>query len=366
MAKTLLLVDASAYIFRAFFALPAMNRPDGTPIGAVYGFTQMLMKLVADKAPDYTIVVLDKSRITFRNEIYPEYKANRTAPPDDLIPQFKLIAPAAEALNLAVAEAEGFEADDLIATYAKAARAAKGEKINVEIISSDKDLMQLIQEGVTMFDPMKQKYIGEAEVAEKFGVAPARVVDVQALAGDASDNVPGVPGIGVKTAAALIAEFGDLENLLDKAETIAQPKRRQALVEFADQARLSKRLVILRDDAPMPVALADAQQRDYDVSVLRAFLTEHNFKSLLRRLEDTGDAGAGAGDAVPKEVSQDYQLIGDANTLGAWLAQCGEAGETDLSGVLAIHTYTTPDVVHGSSPATLHGIALACAPGKSA
>ena len=349
MSKTLVLVDASGYIFRAYYALPAMNRPDGTPIGAVYGFTQMLLKLMADKNPDYAIVVLDRARASFRNEIYPEYKANRDAPPPDLVPQFPLIAPAAEALNLAVASADGFEADDLIATYTKAGLT---HGMQVEVISSDKDLMQLIQPGVIMFDPMKQKYIGETEVAEKFGVAPDRVVDVLALAGDSSDNVPGVPGIGVKTAATLIDEFGDLESLLVGASSIKQNKRRESLIEFADQARLSKKLVILREDAPMPVALQDASHKPYDAAVLRDFLTANNFKSLLRRIGDSDPASATPSQATA--IKTDYRLLTNEDEVAAWLAQAHD----NNSGLLAISSFSDNN--------TLLGIGLAHAPGQAA
>ena len=210
-AGKLVLIDGSAYIFRAFHALPPMNRKDGTPVNAVFGFTNMVMKLVDDLAPDHAVVVLDKASNTFRNDIFPEYKANRGAPPDELIPQFPLIREATKALNLPMAEMEGFEADDLIAAYAKEGIAAGME---VVIVSSDKDLMQLVRPGVTMLDPMKQKTIGPDEVVERFGVGPDRVVDVQSLAGDSTDNVPGVPGIGVKTAAELINTYGDLDTLL--------------------------------------------------------------------------------------------------------------------------------------------------------
>ena len=197
MGEKLLLVDGSGYIFRAFHALPPMTRPDGTPVNAVYGFTSMLMKLVDDMQPDHIAVIFDTSRKTFRSEIYPQYKANRSEPPDELIPQFPLVRAATEALGLPQIEAPGFEADDLIATYA---RIAEADGLETIIVSSDKDLMQLVRGNVTMLDPMKQRRIGADEVVERFGVPPEKVVDVQALAGDSTDNVPGVPGIGVKTA----------------------------------------------------------------------------------------------------------------------------------------------------------------------
>jgi len=213
----LVLVDGSGYIFRAFHALPPMTRSDGTPVNAVYGFTAMLMKLVDDLAPDHVAVVFDVARKTFRSDIYPEYKANRSEPPEELVPQFALVRAATEALSLPLLEAPGFEADDLIATYARVAEEAG---LATLIVSSDKDLMQLVRGDITMLDPMKQRRIGADEVFDRFGVPPEKVVDVQALAGDSTDNVPGVPGIGVKTAAELIQTFGDLDNLLASADSL--------------------------------------------------------------------------------------------------------------------------------------------------
>ncbi len=235
--QQLLLVDGSGYIFRAFHALPPMVRDDGTPVNAVYGFTAMLMKLIDDMQPDHVAVVFDVARKTFRSDIYPDYKANRSDPPEDLIPQFELVREATRALALPVLELAGFEADDLIATYA-----AEAERTGwkTTIVSSDKDLMQLVRGDVTILDPMKQRRIGPIEVEERFGVPPEKVVDVQALAGDATDNVPGVPGIGIKIAAELIRTYGDLETLLKRASEIKQPKRRENLVNFADQARVSR------------------------------------------------------------------------------------------------------------------------------
>jgi DNA polymerase-1 len=268
MSHQLLLIDGSAYIFRAFFALPPMTRGDGTPVNAVFGFTSMVMKLLDDLKPDHVVVVLDQARKTFRNDIYPDYKANRSEAPEELIPQFPLIRVAAEALSLPVAELEGFEADDLIATYAQE---AEGKELDVVIVSSDKDLMQLIRPHVSMLDPMKQKRIGADEVLEKFGVQPDKVVDVQSLAGDSTDNVPGVPGIGVKTAAELINTFGDLDSLLDRAEEIKQPKRRESLITYAEQARISRQLVTLRDDVPLPIGLDGLARQPYDMDKLLGF-----------------------------------------------------------------------------------------------
>ena len=258
MPEQLVLIDGSGYIFRAFHALPPMTRSDGMPIGAVYGFTNMVMKLIEDLDPDRVIVILDHARKTFRNEIYPDYKANRDEPPEELVPQFPLIRDAAEALALPVAVEVGFEADDLIASYAKT---GIDQGMEALIISSDKDLMQLVRPGVTMLDPMKQLRINTEQVIEKFGVSPDKVIDVQSLAGDSSDNVPGVPGIGIKTAAELINIYGDLDTLLAQAEEIKQPKRRENLINFAEQARVSRALVTLREDAPMPVTLEEAKRR---------------------------------------------------------------------------------------------------------
>jgi DNA polymerase-1 len=217
MTKTLYLIDGSGFIFRAYHVMPPLTDPQGTPVGAVYGFVNMMMKLMEGNKADYVAVVFDAARKTFRNRIYPEYKATRPPAPDDLIPQFAIVREATEALNLPAIELADFEADDIIATYAKA---AQKQGIDVTIVSSDKDLMQLIGEGVHMYDAMKQKQIGEAEVKEKFGVSPDKVLEVLSLIGDSSDNVPGVPGIGPKTAAELIGQYGDLETLLARAGEI--------------------------------------------------------------------------------------------------------------------------------------------------
>jgi len=225
-----------------------MTRPDGTPVNAVFGFIKMLMKVIEDMDAEYVAVILDKGRRTFRNDIYPDYKANRPPPPDELIPQFALVREATRALNVACVEMAGFEADDLIATYARRAREAGTE---VTIVSSDKDLMQLVGPGVVMWDAMKNRAIGPDQVVEKFGVGPDKVVDVQALAGDSSDNVPGVAGIGVKTAALLINEYGDLDTVLARVGEIKQPKRRQSLLDEAEMARISRQLVTLKDDVPI-------------------------------------------------------------------------------------------------------------------
>src|SRR6202162_666660 len=253
------LVDDSSYISRAYHALPPLNRKsDGLQVNAVLGFCNMLWKLLRDMPPDnrptHLAIVFDKSEITFRNKLYPDYKAHRAPAPDDLIPQFPLIREAVRAFDLPCLEQVGFEADDLIATYVREACEAGA---SATIVSSDKDLMQLVNDCVTMYDTMKDRRICPAEVVEKCGVPPDKVIEVQSLIGDSTDNVPGVPGIGVKTAAQLIIEYGDLETLLARAREIKQEKRRQSLIENAKLARLSKQLVTLDDRVKLDVPLAD-------------------------------------------------------------------------------------------------------------
>lgn len=285
MTQKLILIDGSGFIFRAYHALPPLKRPDGTPVGAVFGFCNMLFKYLESEEgtnSTYVAVIFDAGRVTFRQTIYPDYKAHRPSPPEDLIPQFAIIRQATEAFGLPAIELEGYEADDLIASYAQI---AKDQGIEVVIISSDKDLMQLIGDGVLMIDPMKNKNIGVPEVGEKFGVAPNQVIDVQSLIGDASDNVPGVPGIGVKTAAELINAFGTLENLLSRVEEIKQPKRREALTTFAEQARISKQLVTLCTSTPLPVPLSELGAREPDPLILKDFLRQQGFNNLLARID---------------------------------------------------------------------------------
>jgi DNA polymerase-1 len=282
------LIDGSGYIFRAFHALPPLTRPsDGLPVGAVHGFCNMLWKLLretkGEKKPTHLAVIFDHSRLSFRNQISADYKAHRPDPPPELVPQFALIRDAVRAFNVACIEQEGFEADDLIATYACQASEAGAE---IVIVSSDKDLMQLIRPGILMLDTMKNKVIGEAEVIEKFGVPPEKVIDVQALAGDSVDNVPGVPGIGIKTAAELIREFGDLETLLAGAPSIKQKMRRERLIEFAEQARLSRRLVELDCNVPAEVPLDTTAVQEPDPHALMAFLRSMEFNSLTKRIGD--------------------------------------------------------------------------------
>ncbi|MHC2707711.1 DNA polymerase-1 [Bradyrhizobium diazoefficiens] len=282
------LVDGSSYIFRAYHALPPLNRKsDGLQVNAVLGFCNMLWKLLrdmpADNRPTHLAIVFDKSEVTFRNKIYPEYKAHRPPAPDDLIPQFALIREAVRAFDLPCLEQGGFEADDLIATYA---REASDRGATTTIVSSDKDLMQLVNDRITMYDTMKDRRIGIPEVIEKFGVPPEKVVEVQALAGDSTDNVPGVPGIGIKTAAQLIVEYGDLEQLLFRATEIKQPKRREALIENAEKARISRKLVLLDDKVELEVPLDDLAVHEPDARKLIAFLKAMEFSTLTRRVAD--------------------------------------------------------------------------------
>jgi DNA polymerase-1 len=292
------LVDGSSYIFRAYFQ--SMNqdrkynyRSDGIPTGAIRLFCAMLWKLLREMKPDerptHLAVVFDKSEKTFRTDFYPDYKAHRPDPPDDLIPQFGLIRQAVRAFEIPCIEQAGYEADDLIATYAREANAARA---TTTIVASDKDLMQLVGPAVVMYDTMKDRRIGRAEVIEKFGVPPEKVIDVQALMGDSTDNVPGVPGIGVKTAAQLITEYGDLDTLLARAAEIKQEKRRQALIEFAEQARISRRLVTLDDRVPLEVAIADLAVHDPDYKRLIAFLKAMEFTALTRHVAETASVDA--------------------------------------------------------------------------
>ena len=280
------LVDGSGYIFRAYHALPPLYRKrDGVPTGAVLGFVNMISKLLEEKFvlgnSTHIAIVFDSGKQTFRNEIFPDYKSNRDETPEDLVPQFNLIRDAVKSFSVALVEKEGFEADDIIATYSKL---ACKEGYEVLIVSSDKDLMQLVQPGVTMYDPMKNRYIGEAEVIEKFGVVPKKVIDVQSLAGDAADNIPGVPGIGIKTASQLIKEYNNLDELLERAEEIRQPKRREKLVEFAENARLSRKLVTLRDDLDLDQNISDFAFREPNTEELLLFFEEMEFNNLARKL----------------------------------------------------------------------------------
>jgi DNA polymerase-1 len=350
----LFLVDGSGYIFRAFFALPQnLTNPEGVPVGAVLGFCNMLLKLLTDLHAPYIAVIFDAARRNFRNDIYAEYKANRDETPSELIPQFPLIREATEAFGIPALEIDGFEADDLIATYARMACAA-GKKVT--IVGSDKDLMQLVCDDVRLYDPIKSRYLGAEDVMEKFGVAPNRVVDVQALAGDTSDNVPGVPGIGIKTAAQLITEYGDLEGLLSRLSEIKQEKRREKLIEHAEMARISKKLVTLDCNAKVPLALEELRTRELGRPELAAFLKKHGFKSVLARvgvtdISSTSPAQAEAltpasGDArshgqgkeeLPPASQNKYTCITDIAVLEQWVARAYETGavafDTETTGL---------------------------------
>ncbi|WP_274626603.1 DNA polymerase I [Arvimicrobium flavum] len=416
----LFLVDGSGYIFRAYHALPPLTRKsDGLPVGAVSGFCNMLWKLLRDArntdvgiTPTHFAVIFDYSSKTFRNELYAEYKANRSAPPDDLIPQFGLIREATRAFNLPCIEMEGFEADDLIATYARLACEVGGD---TTIVSSDKDLMQIVGPTVTMYDPVKDKRLGVADVIEKWGVPPEKMIDMQALVGDSVDNVPGVPGIGPKTAAQLLEQFGDLDTLLERAAEIKQDKRRQSIIDNAEKARISRELVTLKNDVPVPEGLMDLALQPPDGPRLIGFLKTMEFTSLTRRVaEATGtnvneveaaairvdaddvhgpDVGAGQpaetrgtavtapvegstaasgnvaatpADLVQKVIAEaaharidhkDYACIRDLATLEAWIAKAVDAGQVSVR----VET-TSLDPMQ----AEIVGFALATGPGKAA
>ena len=299
------LIDGSGYIFRAYHALPPLTRPsDGLPIGAVHGFCGMLWKLLRETGelapPTHMAVIFDYSAKTFRSDLFDGYKAHRPEAPEDLIPQFPLVRDAVRAFNVACIEKEGYEADDLIATYALEAREAGAD---VTIVSSDKDLMQMVQPGIIMYDTMKNKVIGEEGVIEKFGVPPDKVIEVQALIGDTSDNVPGVPGIGVKTAALLINDYGDLDTLLARASEIKQQKRRENLIEYADQARLSRTLVTLDTKTPLDVPLAETAVRPPEPESLLGFMREMEFTTLTKRVAEGLGAPLPEGMDKPKKTA---------------------------------------------------------------
>ncbi len=313
---TLHLVDGSGYIFRAYYALPPLTSPNGTPVGAVYGFCNMLHRLIEKVDGNRLLVIFDAGRRTFRQDIYPDYKAHRAPPPDDLIPQFSLIREACEAFGVPSVELPGFEADDLLAAYAKASINC-GDK--TQIISADKDLMQLLRPGVTMWDPMKNRPIDEQVVFEKFGVTPDKVIDVQALCGDSSDNIPGVPGFGPKTSAELIQTFGSLENLLENISEVKQPRRRDLLTQHAELARISKRLVTLDDNAPLPIEYTEIAPVNTDFERRDLFLKELGFLSLMKRLQ--------LSDANTNSRREEYTCIKDMDMLKQWVDQASEAGK---------------------------------------
>jgi len=369
--KHVFLVDGSGFIFRAFHGIPMMTRPDGTPVNAVYGFVTMVSKLVAETDADRIAVIFDAGRQTFRSDIYPQYKAHRPEAPEELVPQFALIREATRAFNLPSIEMEGFEADDLIATYA---RLATEQGARVTIVSSDKDLMQLVNDRVGMFDPLKNRTIGPDQVVEKFGVRPDKVVDVQALAGDPTDNVPGVPGIGIKTAAQLIEDYGDLDQLLARAGEIKQPKRRENLLNHAEDARVSRELVRLRQDVPITETLEAFTVKSPDPAVLLAFLQAQGFKSVITRLGSKLGAGTSApraSNAAPNSSAESpaqavtaaaapgethYELVLTLDALDRWIASANRVG------TVAVDTETT-----GLDPrrCLLVGISLCVEPGTA-
>ena len=346
------LIDGSGFIFRAYHALPPLTRKsDGLPVGAVSGFCNMLFKIIEDQkgsnAPTHLVVVFDAKGKTFRSDIYPEYKMNRPPAPEDLIPQFPLTRDATRAFGLACIEQEGFEADDIMATLAVQAREAGG---HVTIVSSDKDLMQLVGNGVEMYDAMKNKRIGPEQVEEKFGVAPNRVIDVQSLAGDSVDNVPGAPGIGVKTAALLINEYGDLDSLLERASEIKQPKRRETLIENADQIRTSRDLVTLKTDMEMDCDFDDFQVQAPDPEVVLKFLAEMEFRTMSARIANKLGVSAPeiSSDGINNEDqiteaepisinTEKYELIDNVNDLNRWVTKIYQRGyvavDTETSGL---------------------------------
>lgn len=349
----LYLIDGSSFIFRAYHAIRPLNRPDGTPVNAVSGFCNMLFKLLRDlddsERPSHLAVIFDAGKKTFRNDIYPEYKAHRPPAPDDLKPQFKIIHDAVEAFNLPSIQLAGYEADDIIATYAKQAE-SNGSKVT--IVSTDKDLMQLVSDDVRMLDTMKNRHIGIEEVTEKFGLGPEKVIEIQALAGDSADNIPGVPGIGVKTAALLLSEFGDLDTLLARAGEIKQNKRRENLIEFADQAKLSLELVTLALDVPDLPSIDDFALGDIDPDKVLPFLEEQNFRSLQTRIlthlgPDVSAEFAPIEDATPKEVK--YETVTTIEVLKRWIKLAENARQ------ITIDTETTST---NAMAADLVGISL--------
>ncbi len=363
------LIDGSGYIFRAYYALPPLTRKsDGLPTGAVSGFCSMLFKLLEDskskenkQKPSHFAVIFDSARKTFRNEIYSDYKANRSEAPDDLAPQFEYIRKSVLAFNLPSVDLVNYEADDLIATYVDQIL-KKGAKVT--IVSSDKDLMQLFKKDVRIFDPMKNKFISEDDIQNKFGVDPTKVIDVQALAGDSSDNVPGVPGIGIKTAAELINKYGDLETLLKSAHEIKQNKRRETLIENKDKAEISKRLVTLKHDAPVERNLTEFKLKEIDKEKLYKFLREMEFNRLLSSaISAYGEPDLSGLKEQPKVTNnqnvidkKNYHLITDSKEIDSWIKEAEEAGE------VAVDTETSSLDPH---QANLIGVSLSSKIGKA-
>ncbi len=363
----LYLVDGSSFIFRAYHRLPPLTDPQGMPVGAVYGFTAMLWKLIADlnkaEAPTHLAVVLDAGSHTFRNDMYDGYKANRPPAPEDLIPQFPLIRDAVRAFSVPCFEQAGVEADDIIASYAVAARAAG---MNVTIVSSDKDLMQLVEPGINMLDTMKNQTINRAEVIEKFGVPPEQVGEVLALMGDTADNIPGVKGVGPKTAAELISEYGSVEGVIANIEAIRKPKLKETLAASVEMARLSRELVRLKDDLPLPAPLDELTLKEPPREPLAAFLKKHGFRAMLAKLGSSGSNGPAPNThrpstaaAVEDEIAfthADYETVTTLERLDWWIA------EATRLGAVAVDTETTGT---DQMRCDLVGISLSVAPGKA-
>ena len=362
------LIDGSGYIFRAYYALPPLTRKsDGLPTGAVNGFCNMLFKLLEDSKSDQNLqkpthfaVIFDSARKTFRNDIYKDYKANRSEAPDDLAPQFEYIRKSVLAFNLPSVELINYEADDLIATYVDQILSA-GAKVT--IVSSDKDLMQLFKKNVRIFDPMKNKFINDEDIKNKFGVDSNKVIDVQSLAGDSSDNVPGVPGIGVKTAAELINKYGTLEKLLESAHEIKQNKRRETLIENKDKAIISKKLVSLKLDAPVDKELKDFKLKDIDKDKLYKFLREMEFNRLLSSaISVYGEPNLDSTKVITptKKIEpinkNQYHLISDPKEIDDWIKDAENIGE------VAVDTETSSLDPH---QADLIGISLCSKIGKA-
>src|SRR6056300_1731144 len=367
--KHLFLIDGSGYIFRAYYALPPLTRKsDGLPVGAVSGFCNMLYSFL-EKAragnsmdtPSHLAVIFDSARKSFRNDIYKDYKGNRSDAPDDLVPQFDYIRKAVKAFNLPSIELLNYEADDLIATYKSE---AKKKKIKLTIVSSDKDLMQLVDSETFMLDTMKDRHIGINEVKEKFGVLPDKVIDVQSLAGDSVDNIPGVPGIGIKTAAELINQFGSLDKLLEKAETIKQPKRRQALLENKDKALISRKLVTLKNDVPVKETIDDFVLKSLDKEKIFNFLDEMEFYKIKKKIEKNygkSETNFSTKDKPIKKNNENlkkdgYHVVYSLNEIEDLLKQA------DNQGYFAIDTETNS---LNSFKAELVGVSLAVTESKA-
>ena len=361
MTKTVCLVDGSGYIFRAFYGIPNLTSPDGIPVNAVYGFTNMFLRLTQNIPCDYSLVLFDAKRQNFRNDFFPEYKGTRKEIPEELIPQFPIIREAVKALNLNQLEMEGYEADDLIATYADQ---ALNKGYEVVVVSADKDLMQLIRPGVRFYDPMKDKFFTPEDVKEKFGVYPDKVVDVQALAGDSIDNVPGVPGIGLKTAAQLVNEFGSLQEVLDRAGEIKQNKRRETLLENRENALISLQLVTLKKDVPVEKEIEAYACRKPVFEEIEKFVDLYGFVSLKPRLQRWAEVRCNSLpdeenqdlNTVFKEVEKHYELVQDEQSLKRW------ADMIKNKGAFAFDTETTGidptfDKIVGFSMAVEEGVA---------